>query len=77
MTKPSSKTSKFLSALSSGRTITRKQARAMFKLSNPSSAIHTFIERGHEVDREYTVKTTKKKATGKKVTTRTVRYNFV
>jgi hypothetical protein len=65
-----SKELSFLNSLLSGRTITRKQAMAQFKLKNPSATVHRLLmETGFLIKRTY-----KDKKISGNLKTQTVRY---
>lgn len=54
------KEKRFLTALESGKTYSRKQAMARFKLGNPSATIHRIATDGvHSVHRQYQTKKVK------------------
>lgn len=67
----------FLNALASGKTISRRQARAQYKLDNPSSAILRFVQAGVFIDREYAPQRIRSKTTGEMITASTVKYRII
>ncbi len=72
MTKKIGKEAKFLNSLQAGRSFTRRQAKAQFKLGNPSATVHRLVtEKGQRVARQYTTQ----KIKGNYITT--VRYSLV
>lgn len=65
------KEAKFLNSLKAGRSFTRRQAKAQFKLGNPSATVHRLVtEKNARVVRQYTTQ----KIKGNYITT--VRYSL-
>jgi hypothetical protein len=68
------KEARFLVALLSGKTISRRQAKANYRLGNPSATVLRIQEAGFELKRTYN--TVKVKSSGKTFFTRTVKYSI-
>ena len=67
------KEARFLAALRTGRQITRKQAKAQFKLGNPSATVLRIQDAGFKLKREYkTIRNSKNRHA-----TRTVKYSLI
>lgn len=67
-----SKEARFLSALLDGKSFSRKQARVLFRLGNPSATAHRIQTAGFDLQRTY--KTIKPR--GARYATRTVSYSL-
>lgn len=78
MTKKIGKEARFLNALlaasTTGRQISRKQAKSNHRLGNPSATVGRLVEGGWNVKRTYTNK--KVRANGKLHVIRTVKYSL-
>lgn len=72
MAKSTKKEAKFLTALIKGRSISRKQAMAQFKLGNPSATVLRIQDAGYQLQRTYSLK----KVRGTKLKVRTVTYSL-
>lgn len=72
--KTTGKEARFLVALLSGKTISRKQAKSQYKLGNPSATVLRIEEAGYDLNRQYTV--TKSRVPGTKIKIRTVKYSL-
>lgn len=70
------KEAKFLAALEQGRTISRRQAMAQFRLGNPSATVLRIQEDGShgQIQRQYTP--TKIKVAGRTYVANTVKYSL-
>lgn len=65
---------RFLNALMSGKVISRRQARANYRLGNPSATALRIEEAGFKLNRFYSK--TKIRVNGKPFFTRTVKYSI-
>jgi hypothetical protein len=63
---------RFLNVLLSGKTVSRKQAKSMYKLGNPSATVLRIQEAGYDLVRTYT----NTKVRGRKFAVRTVKYSI-
>ena len=69
---PAEKGKKFLALLKKGKTISRKQAKAWYKMGNPSAWVKHFVDDGEQIVRTYT----RKKIRGSSKTVRIVHYSI-
>jgi hypothetical protein len=68
------KEARFLNALLTGKTISRKQAKTQYKLGNPSATVLRIQESGYQLQRHYAV--SKSRVPGTKIKIRTVKYSI-